>query len=226
MLTTIPSAAAIAVPLSSRCLPMMQRVFSYERIQQIAAPLFKIGSSLYLSSFGTIEIFQSLKTTPQKKEALKTEVLAKAQLSSSAYYLDEHGKLMLGSGCCYLLDMLQDFGVVTCGKLVHLFSTAGSVLFLCANVYAIEENIRLYQEIESTDWTKTNIDAQELRWLKSSAICGMMSNIGYIAATTALLFNGATAITLLVALFSCFAGGVKILCDLCHYAMQEKSLPL
>lgn len=229
------TAAAISLPLPSRCFPILKGMTGVERIQQIAALLFKAGSSLYLLSFGAYETFHSRQAavpeTCRRMTILQTPVetasrIGKETLFPSTDFLDEHGKLMAASGCLYLLDILQDFGLVARGNLSDLFSTVGSAFFLCANVYALEENIRVYQEIDNTDRGIANVDPQELHWLKQAALWGAMSNVGYIIATASVLFNGATAVTLLIAILSCLAGGMKILCDFYRYAMQEKFISL
>lgn len=145
-------------------------------------------------------------------------------MCSSEAYLNMHGGLMLSSGGFSLLDALQEFGLMSLGSIANVVSNVGSVLFLCANIIALEENVRLYHELKNTDWDKTNIDEKELQWLKQSTCWGILSNIGYIIATATLLFSSATSLALVIGLLSCLAGGIKILYDLAIWVKTQKQL--
>lgn len=189
-----------------------------EKIKELIIPYFKLGASAYLSGFGCSEIAKNF----SKKQALdQLNSTQHKAFNCSTTYLNMHGGLMLSSGYFSLIDALNEFGVISLGSLATAVCTAGSVLFLCANIIALEENVRLFNDLNETDWSQTNIDEQELRWLRQSAFWGILSNLGYIGATASLLFSGATPLALLVAVLSCFAGGIKILHDLSLWAKRH-----
>lgn len=181
-----------------------------EKIENITLPYFKSLASFYLGVFGTLEIKQCV----QKKNPENITRLEYRTLSASKAYLNLHGALLVGSGIFSMVDALHEFGLLGLSRTAEIISIAGSVLFLGANIIALEENVRLFNEIVNTDWSTRNVDAKELDLLKLSTFWGILSNIGYIAATASLLFSGATTITLVLGALSCFAGGVKIIYDL------------
>lgn len=220
MFSAISSSLLQAIEiLPARSLDIILHSAISERIQKLAYPFFKGGSSLYLCSTGTAEIVQNI---TKKAEDPRISVLSKQSLVPSNAYLNLHGGLMISSGSFSLIDLLHEFGVINIGSIANAVCTAGSVLFLCANIFALEENVRLYNEIENTDWAQTNIDEKELRWLKNAACFGIVSNLGYLVATAALLFGGATAITILIAVLSSLAGGIKILYELTIWFHNQK----
>ncbi len=190
-----------------------------DKIKAVAAIFFKGCTSLYLCAFGTMEMGQNIKKDSFVENSLSTQDKV---INSSASYLNLHGTLLFSSGTLGLMDALQGFGLVNFRSLAQAVSTASSTLFLCANVVALDENVRLLNELMITDWSKTNITDQELKWMKQSAFWGMLSNLGYIVTTASLLFSGATALTILMAAFSCCTGGIKILFDLLAWAKTQK----
>lgn len=188
-----------------------------DKIKKIAIPCFKAATSLYFFTFGGSELAQNL---IKKNIKIQTDTSEFKKILPLKSYLNLHGVLMFGSGIFCLIDALDEFGVNTLGYMANIASLAGSVLFLCANIIALEENVRLIQVLKETDWSKTNIDEKELDWLKRSSFFGAVSNIGYIIATASLLFSGATTAAIVIAVLSCCAGGIKILSDLMVWAKQ------
>ena len=143
MLTSIPpilNAAHMGVNSRSCFGVISNRAFS-EKIKQIAIACFKACTSLYFGTFGTTELIQGThkKIVSSDNYSNKTEAL-----KSSKAFLNLHGSLMLGCCSLTLIDALHAFGVIAMGSMATILSNAGSVLFLCANVFALEENIRLY----------------------------------------------------------------------------------
>lgn len=188
------------------------------KIQAAATGLFNGCTSLYLCGFGTMELGQTIKKTDFPEKLIATEHKV---INASSAYLNLHGGLMLGSGTFGLMDTLQGFGVVDFCNFAQAVSAASCTLFLCANIVGLDESVRLLNELMNTDWSKTNINDQELKWLKQSAFWGILNNLGYILTSASLLLGGATAITILLAALSCCAGGVKILFDLLLWAKKD-----
>lgn len=205
----------ISVPLQT-ILPAT----TIDKVRNITLPFIKGFASIYLGIFGAVEIKQCVKRkNPEDNISLENRVL-----TASKAYLNLHGALIVGSGIFSLLDALHEFGLTTLSHTAEIISIAGNVLFLCANIIALEENVRLFNEIKQTDWAAKNIDANELHLLKQSAFWGILSNVGYIVGTANLLFGGATAITLVFLTLACLAGSVKILYDLVEWKKNYTSL--
>lgn len=212
MLSTIASSPLLATAthrFAAPCLNFIKTVAGSDKIQALAARLIQGCSSLYLSSYGTFELSKSRSTS----EATKADSVGTAVLAPSQSYLTAHGGCLLSSGLCYLTDLLNKLGIIARPELSSLLCTVGNVAFLCANICALDENLRMYTLITETDWTNTNIDPRELQWLKKSTCWGIVSNVGYIIAMCSVLFGHVTAITLLIAILACLAGGMKILYD-------------
>lgn len=188
------------------------------KIKAIATVIFKGCTSTYLCVFGALELGQNIKKNDFPDKMITTQAKV---IESSSTYLNLHGSLLLSSGIFGLLDALQGFGLVNFRNFAQAISAASATLFLCVNIIGLDENVRLLNELIRTDWSKTNINDQELRWIKQSAFWGLLSNLGYIVMTTSLLFNGATALAILLAAFSCCAGGVKILFDILLWAKND-----
>jgi hypothetical protein len=183
------------------------------KVKDVALRCIQGGSSFYLSSFGVFELTRSVRS--QKITTEKTQEIRQQTFSSSSSYLALHGACMLGSGISYLFDLFNKLGVIIQQSPSTLFATLGNVAFLCANLVSLDENIRLYQELIET---QHEIDPKLLR----STCWGITSNTGYILAMGALLFGYANALTLLIALLSCLAGGIKILYDVMILLGKEK----
>lgn len=186
-----------------------------EKTQKIAIECFKGGTSAYFFSFGILELFQGISKKKEEESTLNKVI------NASTDYFNLHGGLLIGCGLLTLADALQEFGLLNLSTIGNLVSAATNVIFLCANIIALEENVRLFYELKETDWTKTNISEDELRWMKQSAFFGFISNLGYITATACLLFSGATAFTIIIAIFSCFSGGIKIIYDMSVWAKAQ-----
>jgi hypothetical protein len=204
--------------LSKQCLETVSTCLRSEKIKTIANGIFKGGTSSYFCAFGIMELFLGI----VKKEANETEVITLNKITEvSSHYFNLHGGLMFGCGLLSLADALHDFGIINLGSILNAVSHAANVLFLGTNILALKENIRLFHDLRDTDRTQINIDEKELHLRKQSVFFGIASNIGYIIATASLLYSGATALTILIILFSCFSGGIKILYDLSIWAKSQ-----
>lgn len=202
--------------LSKQCLETISTCLRSEKIKIIANGIFKSGTSSYFCAFGIMELFLGI----VKKEADETITLNKITEVSSNYF-NVHGGLMFGCGLLSLADALHDFGIINLGSILNAVSHAANVLFLGTNILALKENVRLFHELRDIDRAQTNIDEKELHLRKQSVFFGITSNIGYIIATASLLYSGATALTIIIILFSCFSGGIKILYDLSIWAKPQ-----
>lgn len=206
-----------AYTLAAKPAEAVSRCCLSEKIKSVAVGCFKSSTSAYLCLFGTLELSQSI----IDKDAPEWDNTVNKVVTASNDYFRFHGGLLLGCSLFSLANALHEFGVVDLTASSVVMNAAANVLFLGANILALKENIRLIYVLRQTDWTTTNIDKEELHWLKQSAFFGFASNLGYLITTASLLFNGATAFTLIVAFLSCFCGGIKTLYDFSTWAKEQ-----
>lgn len=189
-----------------------------ERVKTLAISCFKGGTCAYLCLFGNLELYQNI--IAKKTEEIQNSTLCKVTSLSKAYF-NVHGGLLLGCGLLSLADLLHEFGVLNLGPIENIVNVGTNVLFLCASILALKENIRVLYELKNLDKTAANLDEKELHWIGQSAFFGLISNVGYIIATASLIFNGATTFTILAAIFSCFFGGIKVIYDIFTWAKEK-----
>lgn len=209
--------AGSLLSLSRHCVETISHCGLSNKIKDIAVGCFKHGTSAYLCLFGTLELSQSI----MDREAPEWDCTINKIVTASKAYFRLHGGLLLGSSLFSLANALHECGILNISGASVVMNAAANALFLGANILALKENIRLIQVLRSTDWLTKNIDDEELHWMKQSAFFGFASNLGYIITTASLLFNGATAFTLLVAIFSCVSGGMKTLYDFSTWAREQ-----
>lgn len=190
-----------------------------KKLQSIANNCFKGGTSAYLCLFSSLELYQGIIST-RKMDNKETTIDKIA--NASKLYFNSHGGLLLGCGLFSLADALQDFGLVNFHFYGNIVSICANVLFLGASILALKENIRQFLELKKIDCKKMNIDEKELNLMKRSAFFGIISNLGYTIATASLLYNDATAFAIMIAIFSCFSGGIKIFYDISAWAQRNK----
>lgn len=181
----------------------------YRKVEPLIYPCFAAGCGIFHCGYGAVELLQS-HTTSQTQ---RISVASQEALSPSKDFLDLHGTLMTATGISSALEALNAFGVISYGELSSFICGAGSAFFLYANIFALEENIRVYQGLKAQELENTVLDQNKHDWQKFSAVWGIMSNIGYILATGALLFSAPTAIALAIGVCAAFSGGLKILSD-------------
>lgn len=127
-----------------------------------------------------------------------------------ADYQHSHGSLQVGAGLCNGMEALHEFKCINLGRLLSAVQKVGGALFLFANLVALEENISLYEDLRRTGGREK---PKELPWRLRAAITGILSNLGYIAATALTLFGSATTMALVIGILSACFGCLKILCD-------------
>lgn len=184
------------------------------KVQEAIYPHFQISSSVYFFGMGSIEMFNVLypSASDQKIKTIRNACLA------------VHGGLLIGVGVSSALEALHSCGLICLGNLRNLVCFGGNLLFLTANLVALEENIRLYWHISVSDQMDMDKDQSKLFWEKQSIIWGILSNLGYITAAACLLFGGGTALALLIGVISSFFGGLKALHDFITNLQREPFL--
>jgi hypothetical protein len=191
-----------------RCFDRVKALVSFDsaliqKIYHFSLPYFKGGSSIFLCSYGALEVY------PPK-------LLANASIDSyqqsTLPYLKVHGTLLMGSGICSGLNTLHAFSLIDLGALFSGVSSVGNFTFLFANFVALEENILAYEKTYC-QVSETPMSSERLAWERHSAAYGILSNLGYITAMAMALVGASTAVALLVGVVSACMGGLKILYD-------------
>lgn len=218
-LTTVAPKNFLALPPSSFGKFMSDPIS--EKIQRLALFCFKSMTNLFLGICGASEVAQLIRKTPSTP---KMGLVRKRSFSPPDAYLTIHGGLMIGSGSLSLFAVLNEFRILNLHTMGSFVAAGGNFLFLGANIFALEENLRLFQELNKKDWKQPTIETTELNGMKRSAFWGILSNLGYILATTALLFNIATGIAIVIIILSGLAGGIKILYDLFLWGKSQNLL--
>ena len=194
----------------------------YRKIEPMIYPNFAAVCGTFYCGYGAIELLQS-QTNSQTQ---RITAVSQKTLSNSNEFLDLHGTLMMATGISSILEALNGFGVINYGELSNFICGAGSAFFLYANIFALEENIRAYQGLKAIELENAVLDQNKHNWQKFSAVWGIMSNIGYITATSALLFSAPTAIALTIGVVAAFSGGLKIVSDFMVWHQQNEPSPL
>lgn len=172
-------------------------------IRKLAYPIFRGTTSSYLAGFGSLELLQAHQKAPSKdRQASATD------LKSSSVYLNTHGGLIAASGIGGIMETLEYCGVATFGAVGPAIFKASNLCFLGANIIALEENVRLYNAVSEAE---DSLSGKPLLML--SAISGIISNLGYIFATSVLLLGGPVGIALAIGVVGACSGAYKILCD-------------
>lgn len=174
-------------------------------------PYFITCTGLYHFGNGTSRISQTVELKTQDITQ-KTCKAAATVFAPSDYFLKMNGIFSTATGLCSVLEAFNHFGIINLGTVANLICTTGSLCFIYANVVALEENIRIFQEVKRSEGNDQPDSQANLR--KQSAIFGILSNIGYILATALVLFSAPTALALVIGVVSSFSGGLKILSDL------------
>lgn len=117
-----------------------------------------------------------------------------------------HGIAYIASGIFETLGGLESYKLLNLGGIRPSLEIAGWSLFLFANLYNLEKNIRIFQEAKELGGTLGH------RY-QVSAILGMMNSLGYIFATLFTSIPGTQEIALTLALLAIFSGIIKFFYD-------------
>lgn len=189
---------------------------SPEKIYKTILPIFKGGSSLFFYGYGSKELCLDArqKYISDSSQTERTHRCLCQAITTRYNYALFHGMLFLGAGTLTAFEALHEFALLNLGKYKDLVSFVGSGFFVFANLVALEQNIFLYRLAEKKCPHETE--------LRTSAILGIMSNLGYITAATIALVGLPTAIAVLIGCISACFGGVKILYDFYTTYLQKK----
>jgi len=150
-----------------------------------------------------------------------------------------HGGFFLASGACGIAAALDTLGMVSLGVLGPVAEISCNVLFLFANILALGFNLKYthkvwqrYQTVkrEEKNPNLTDIEKARLKHERKllskrllSFIPGIISNLNYIIAMSALLFGGPVALVIVFAAIGLTFGAFKILYDLFALGRENSS---
>lgn len=117
-----------------------------------------------------------------------------------------HGLLYLGSGVLCTAGELEAANFIDLGGAGPALLKSGWTLFLFANLFSLEQNIKLYHAALKVGGTLGHR-------LKVTAILGMINNLGYVLGTIFSFFPPTTAIAIALAILAIMAGTIKFFYD-------------
>lgn len=117
-----------------------------------------------------------------------------------------HGLFYLGSGALCTLGEMEGANLLNIGGVGPSIIQSGWTLFLFANLFSLDQNIKLYS-------TASKLGGTLGHRLKVSAILGMINNLGYVISTVCSFFQGTMAIAVILALLAILAGTIKFFYD-------------
>lgn len=171
-----------------------------EKIQQIAYPYFTAGSGVYYCGSGGKEIYSATVGYAVEKRDV---------FSPSRLFQGIQGFFITATGVCGVAEAFNSFDLINYGGFTNSVYAAGNIFFLCANLVALEDAVRVYEEIQKAEGEGREI----AEFQKQSNLLGIISNLGYIMATALILFGGSTAMALVLGIIGSFSGAMKILYD-------------
>lgn len=197
------------------------------KIYELTLHYFGLLQNAFLVGFGVKDVLVDFipmdihlnKGRAQKKIILVNEIgnhyfyhLKKIQGILAEYSLI-HGIFYLGSGLCGGLASLHDMQWLNLGIASPIARYLGSGLFLYANLYSLEQNIKLFYHAQKMSEKGKGEALTLANRLQVSAVLGIINNIGYIMATVFSLFPGTLSVAIALGCFAIFTGALKILYD-------------
>ena len=101
---------------------------------------------------------------------------------------------------------LESYHLLNLGGLGPALKMTGWSLFLYANLYSLDQQIKIYCHAKELGGKLGHRN-------QVSAVLGMMNSIGYILATVFSLFKGTFAIAIALGVLAAFAGALKFFYD-------------
>ncbi len=197
------------VPWFHTALDLTHRVFKY------AMGCFGLVQNGSMIAYGVEEV--AVGYLPSKFQSNNQKVAQSPQLKKiekiKADQYGIHGVAYIASGILGTLGGLESYKLLSMGGFGPSLETAGWSLFLFANLYALERNIKIYQEAEKLGGTLG------YRY-QVSAILGMVNALGYIFATLFTVIPGTQMVALALALLAIFAGTIKFFYDFFQLASE------
>ena len=128
-----------------------------------------------------------------------------------------HGMYYAGMGAFGGLTSLQDFGLVNLGITYTGLDKLSWVCFLCANIYMLQESVRMYLDVQDME------DHPTVDKIRLSAVMGIVNSLGYCMTAAVVLFGGPAAAALVLGGISVTVGCIKILYD--HFVLSRSLDP-
>ncbi|MEI8365770.1 MAG: hypothetical protein WCF65_05060 [Parachlamydiaceae bacterium] len=179
--------------------------FLVDKVRHVAYSSFVAGSGAYHCGWGTAELSGAMTNTGLNKGY---------KLAPSLNYQIIHGTFIGATGVCGVLEGLNSFGWINYGKIATTVCSAGSIFFLYANIAALEESVRIYEELQKHEIEGGLVEQEKNAFRKCAAIWGILSNLGYIVATACVLFGASTAMAFVFGVIGTLSGAFKFICDM------------
>lgn len=198
----------LSIPYKEKCVSLILRLF--DPIQNGCRGILGLKEIL----FDRVKpIHESdnliLKSKIEEQKVFLHECLFRAEYGQIPYgFTPLHGVLFISSGLCGLVSNLSStafFGGM---------AVAGNLLFACANVVALDQNISLYSWVNRIDITHLPAyNTGIVQSLKKSAILGMVSNLNYLLVPFCFAIGCSTGILITLGTFAVTTGCCKIIYD-------------
>lgn len=217
-----PASLAVPVFRPALSLPAARLAFCIPanlllRIHALSLRYFNLAQNLCVLGFGTKELAwdwaPAMTAPPFSTAALPGRKIRQKIKNIYREYSLVHGTLYLGSGFSGGLAAAHDLGWLNLGKGAGFCEGIGSGLFLFANLYSLQQNLKLYAQgmklAQKGDCYSKQLGAK----LRLSAVLGIVNNLSYILATLFAVFAAPAALSIALGCFAIFTGCLKILYD-------------
>ena len=208
VMITLFTQSAIPSYASQAIVPILKLT---ERIWRLTIKYFNLIQAAGVLGFGAQEyglgfLPNSIKWKIGQHEKVDGLNPVKKILAAQTSQCGVHGLLYLGSGALCTAGELEAANFINLGGTGPALLKSGWTLFLFANLFSLEQNIKLYQ-------AATKIEGTLGHRLKATAILGMINNLGYVLGTIFSFFPVTTSIAIALAILAIMAGTIKFFYD-------------
>jgi hypothetical protein len=178
----------------------------YKKISPLIRPVYNSSCAVMFTSQGAFELHKAARK--------KTACLSPSRFVEPKNYYPLHGGLLIASGVCSAFEGAYFFKAIDLGKLFKPLQVAGGVTFLLAMILELEKNIQHFEMLSAkASHADTEKEAASIKWEKRATFTGILSNIGYILATSLTLFGLATGFALFIGVISACFGLMSLIFD-------------
>lgn len=216
------------VPISQNIMPMIYThavlpiLKLTERVCILTLKYFNLMQAVGVLGFGAQEyalgfLPTSINWKSEQDDKISNLSAVKEVRAIQAGQSGVHGLLYLGSGLLCTAGELEAVNLVGLGGAGPALLKSGWTLFLFANLFSLEQNIKLYHAAKKVDGTLGHR-------LKVTAILGMANNLGYVLGTLFSFFPQTTALAISLAILAVIAGSIKFFYDFFLISLPKEPL--
>lgn len=209
-MTVIPnlSQPVLRTVFCSSVLPVIKLT---DRVWKLTLKYFGLIQAVGVLGFGAQEFGLSFLPTAirwknEPDERIQDLAAVRKIMAIQAEQSGVHGLLYVGSGVLCTAGELEASNLAALGGMGQALLKSGWTLFLFANLFSLEQNIKLYHAAMKVEGTLGHR-------LKVTAILGMINNLGYVLGTIYSFFPAMNAISITLAIFAIMAGTIKFIYD-------------